>query len=919
MEKAVYLLLLMLLACNICWSVQLKCPEPCDCQHLHHILCSNKGLLAVPKLSPIASPSGTKTYSLGGNFISNISSLDFLNFPHLQRLDLQYNRIHFIHPKAFEKLGHLEELYLGNNLLPVVAPGALSPLKKLKVLNVNSNRLNNVSKASFSSLTSLIKLRLDNNEIQNLHGSPFSALSNLLYLHLENNKITNISKNAFAGLGKLRLLSLSGNPQRSLRHSTFLPLRSLSTLTMAGNHLQQLGPGMFHGLQRLSRLILSSNQLSLLHNKTFQGLGALQELHLNGNLLKQLPEGLLLPLHNLEVLNLSHNALSNLHPGAFHGVSRLRVLDLQHNMLSFLPDQMFSGNPALYRLQLDGNRWNCDCHLLGLKHWIQRILYPRSRMLTVFVQCWEPQEVAGKYLDYLEDSYLQGEGGCILNTTPAAQEQGAISTLRHKDLVIHHAAKDRKDEPSVKMIEQIMTRAPKKQELLLPLSTLSSQSSSDSGTFELRQQADTTKKTQSIIRETTNKHQRQGTVPREKGSDSADTLHRVQMLTQSVKPGETKSELAKPSQLNPESEKLHPKFSVPVTQTLRPLHSKHSGILPSTSKNLHPSVPETDTLHHPDPLEPPSGSAHAKFLGTVKPPHEIMYDDARKSEFTRLHQDDTAGKGDSPDIPEAGTLHHRHPDTMQPSPNSFQDQETELLDPVAETLHQIAPLPSLLSDPCEFNKMYLLNLSVESVGSSTARIRWQVLTSHTRGPVLFRVLYERFGQTGRYQRFVYPRGPAESLTLQELTGDTPYLVCVESIIGGRACPVAPRDHCVGLVTLPSKEDLPLLNYQFLALALLALNAVLLLFGLVIWGTKAARKKWGRRRTPVHVRQMYSTRRPYRSVGTGVSTDFSGFQSHRPRTAVCALGEADLIEFPGCDRFREGINIHREDLLQRFSD
>ncbi|KAM8967559.1 TLR4 interactor with leucine rich repeats isoform 2-T2 [Pelodytes ibericus] len=881
MEKAVIVKLLMLLACNLCWSVQHKCPEPCDCQHLHHILCSNRGLLAVPKFSHLPSPSGTKTYSLGGNFISNISALDFLHFPQLQRLDLQYNRIHFIHPKAFEKLNHLEELYLGNNLLPVIVPGALSHFRKLKVLNVNGNRLHNVSRASFSSLVALIKLRLDNNGIHNLQGSPFSALSNLLYLHLENNKITNISKNAFAGLEKLRLLSLSGNPQNSLRHSIFLPLRSLTTLTVAGNHLHQLGPGIFHGLQRLSRLILSANQLSLLHSKTFTGLEVLQELHLDGNMLKQLPEGLLIPLHKLEVLNLSRNALSSLHPGAFSGVSRLRVLDLQHNLLSFLSGETFSGNPVLYRLQLDGNRWKCDCRLLELKHWILGILHTRSRMLSVFVQCWEPQDVAGKYLDYLEDSYLQGVGTCMLNATPAGQEQGLISTLKQ-----HNSTQEGKNDPAVVPSRR---KALKNKDLPLPSSTLTTQSSSVSEGLTSRQQVPTTRRPLGTNKQSPRKHQGQEILPRRKGSnmqDAVEVLPQLHGLSESMHPEETKLNLIKPNG-------------------------------PASSyNNLHHSPPVSETLHHPDPLKSPSKTLLSELPDVLNHPSETPHNHER-SEFITIYQDHTSAKRNHHDIPLANTLHQGDPTTSQPSPISFMEEETDLSLSAAETLHQAAP--SLLSDPCEFNKLYLLNLTIESVGSSTARVRWQILNPHTQGPVFFRVLYERFGQTGRFQRFVYPRGPAESLTLQELTGDTPYLVCVESIIGGRACSVAPRDHCVGLVTLPPEYDRPLLNYQMLALALLALNALLLLLGLVAWGIRAARRKWCRRRAPVHVRQMYSTRRPYRSVGTGVSTDFSGFQSHRPRTAVCALGEADLIEFPGCDRFREGMNMHRDDLLQRFSD
>ncbi|XP_063306770.1 TLR4 interactor with leucine rich repeats [Pelobates fuscus] len=904
MEKSVILELLMLVACSLCCCLQHKCPEPCDCQHLHHILCSNRGLHAVPKFTPPFSPSGTKTYSLGGNFISDITGLDFQNFPQLQRLDLQYNKIQFIHPKAFEKLSQLEELYLGNNLLPTLAPGALVQLRKLKVLNVNGNRLNNVSRASFSNLVSLIKLRLDNNVIQNLQGSPFSALSNLMYLHLENNKITNISKNAFSGLGKLRLLSMSGNPQNSLRHSTFLPLRSLSTLIMAGNNLQQLGPGAFHGLQRLSKLILSLNQLSLLHNMTFMGLDALQELYLDGNLLKQLPEGLLVPLHNLEILNLSRNALSSLLPGTFGGVSRLRVLDLQHNMLSFLSGQSFTGNPVLYRLLLDGNRWNCDCHVLGLKHWILGILQTRSRMLTVFVQCWEPKEVAGKYLDYLEDSYLQGVGGCVVNATPAGQEQELISTLRHRDGVQHLSAKRGESEPL-----DITTRSPQKDVLRLPLSTLSSQSTSTLETVASRPQLKSTKRPLGRKKQSPAKHHGVEISLRRKGGnvqDAVGTLHQLPARIKTAHLTEPKMNLIRPSQLYLDSEKPHSTPPKPATQTLRPLHSKLQDGLVAASL-----APGHDTLHSSS-----SQYLHSELPGTLSPTSARPQTDGQKSEILTFHQDHTAVKTSPNNVPNDGTLHQSHPDTMEPLFNSFKD-ETDLSLPAAETLHQVAP--SFLSDPCEFNKLYLLNLSVESVGSNTARVRWQILIPHTHGPVFFRVLYERFGQSGRFQRFVYPRGPAETLTLQELTADTPYLVCVESIIGGRACSVAPRDHCVGLVTLPSDDGRPFLNYQMLALALLALNALLLLLGLVAWMARAARRKWCRRRAPVHVRQMYSTRRPYRSVGTGVSTDFSGFQSHRPRTTVCALGEADLIEFPGCDRFREGVNLHREDLLQRFTD
>ncbi|XP_010005939.1 PREDICTED: TLR4 interactor with leucine rich repeats [Chaetura pelagica] len=286
------------------------CPEPCDCQQHQHLLCTNRGLRSVPKA---AEPQDVLTYSLGGNFITNISAFDFHRLAGLQRLDLQYNRIRSLHPKAFERLGRLEELYLGNNLLPALAPGTLSGLAKLRILYVNANEIGRLSAASFSGLSSLVKLRLDGNELGSLGDSTFSGLPNLLYLHLESNRIRWLSRGAFTGLVKLRFLDLSGNQQGSLRHpDIFRPLHSLHTLLLASNSLQQLTGGLFQHLPGLAKLSLSGNRLAHLAPDAFTGLGSLKELRLEGNLLSHLPAALLEPLSSLEALDLSRNALTSL-------------------------------------------------------------------------------------------------------------------------------------------------------------------------------------------------------------------------------------------------------------------------------------------------------------------------------------------------------------------------------------------------------------------------------------------------------------------------------------------------------------------------------------------------------------------------------------------------------------------------------
>ncbi|XP_035412281.1 TLR4 interactor with leucine rich repeats [Cygnus atratus] len=730
------------------------CPEPCDCQQHQHLLCTNRGLRSVPKA---AEPQDILTYSLGGNFIANISAFDFHRLAGLQRLDLQYNRIRSLHPKAFERLSRLEELYLGNNLLPALAPGTLSALAKLRILYVNANEIGRLSAASFSGLGSLVKLRLDGNELGSLGDSTFSGLPNLLYLHLESNRIRWLSRGAFTGLAKLRFLDLSGNKQSSLRHADiFGPLRSLHTLLLASNSLQQLTGGLFQHLPSLAKLSLSGNRLSHLAPDAFTGLGSLKELRLEGNLLSHLPAALLEPLSSLEALDLSRNALTALHPATFGPLGHLRELSLRDNALATLPGDIFASSPALYRLELEGNAWSCDCRLHGLKHWLGA-WHSQGRLLTVFVQCSLPPTLAGKYLDYLQDAQLLPppdgspclDGASPSSTSPPAAAEGLGSNSSGGGMVLPHGPP--------------------------------------------------------------------GALP------SASTAHLLGA---------------------PEG-----KVAVPIGVT---------------------AVPS------PTPPLPARPAASRPALPSAAWPRR-------------------AGKPRS--APSAGG-------------------------------------PPLVSDPCDFNKLFLCNLSVEAVGSSSVTVRWAVRPHRSPrllGPARFRLLFDRFGAAVKFQRFVYlPERGEPAATLRELRPDTPYLVCVEGILGGRVCPVAPRDHCAGLVTLPEGSAAsggphgP--DQQLLTLVLLAVNALLLFAALVAWASRLLRKKvLGRRRrkaAPVHVRQLYSTRRPLRSMGTGVSADFSGFQSHRPpRGAACALSEADLIEFP-CERFMDssGGARHGDDhLLQRFAD
>ncbi|XP_017508020.3 TLR4 interactor with leucine rich repeats [Manis javanica] len=782
------------------------CPERCDCQHPQHLLCTNRGLRAVPKTSSLPSPQDVLTYSLGGNFITNITAFDFHRLGQLRRLDLQYNQIRSLHPKTFEKLSRLEELYLGNNLLQALAPGTLAPLSKLRILYANGNEIGRLSRGSFEGLESLVKLRLDGNALGALPDAVFAPLGNLLYLHLESNRIRFLGKNSFTQLGKLRFLNLSANElQPSLRHAaTFAPLRSLSTLILSANSLQQLGPRVFQHLPRLGLLSLRDNQLTHLAPEAFWGLEALRELRLEGNRLSQLPVALLEPLQSLEALDLSGNELSTLHPTIFGHLGRLRELSLRDNALSVLSGDIFAASPALYRLDLDGNGWTCDCRLRGLKRWMGD-WHSQGRLLTVFVQCRHPPALRGKYLDYLDDQQLQNG--------PCADSSSVSPTADGKGHSLPTATEEEMEPPAGSLMDELPPQPQLQQRFLSGVAW-------DAAAREL--------------------------------SDNRSALGLGRRGPGLQQPG------------------------------------------PSAAAAAGPEPTPMDLLEKPEwGLTTPAELAHAEPTPTAEPTSAPLpaSDPWQLAVRQRL---------------------------------AAQQQES-----AAQSDGGVGLLP-LVSDPCDFNKFILCNLTVEAVGADSASVRWAVREHRSPRPLggaRFRLLFDRFGQQPKFHRFVYLPERSDSATLRELRGDTPYLVCVEGVLGGRVCPVAPRDHCAGLVTLPEPGSRGSVDYQLLILALLAFNALLVLLALAAWASRWLRRKLRARRkggAPVHVRHMYSTRRPLRSMGTGVSADFSGFQPQRPRTAACALSEADLVEFP-CDRFMDSGggtagSLRREDhLLQRFAD
>uniref|UniRef100_A0A667WPH1 TLR4 interactor with leucine rich repeats n=1 Tax=Myripristis murdjan TaxID=586833 RepID=A0A667WPH1_9TELE len=718
------------------------CADHCDCQHPQHLLCTNRGLRTVPKAAPQV-PEEVLVFSLGGNFIVNISAFDFTRYSNLKRLNLQYNQIQTVHPKAFEKLSKLEELYLGHNQLSTIPAGTLQPLKKLTILYSNNNDIKKITPELLTNLDSLVKLRLDGNAIELLQESVFKSLTNLHYLHLESNQLQHIHRNTFSKLTKLRFLNLAHNKQSALRSVfTFSQLKALTTLLLSENEIQYIGNHVFQNLKKLSKLSLSNNRISRLDSGALKGLSSLRELLIDGNELEEIPAGLLNPLERLEELDFSRNRISNVDSAAFTQLKHLRVLKLKNNFLTSLSGDIFALNNVLYNLDLHGNNWTCDCRLEELKKWMTSA-HSQGKLLTVFVQCHHPVTLRGKYLDYVNSSQLQPLG----NWTHSCGNQARPEESRGGE----------QEEPGM-MREGEKRKREGQEEVGIQ---------GDQGGPEV--------------------------------VESSPSLERKTAKKESVS------------------------------------RSRRTTASPAQS--------------------------------------------GEKFDLLRAGQEDT--------------------------------------------------LP-VITDPCVFNRHFITNVSVDQITSSTVTVHWTTREHHryTPGPgpgldeVHYRVLFDRFGTPDRFPRYVYARGAARSVTLRELSSDVTYMVCVEGVVGGSVCHVAPRDHCAGLVTLlegHSKGGGLTSDLHLVTVATLAGNAVLLLVIGGAWLGRSLKRRLQKRKSAVHVRHMYSTRRPFRpSMATAaVSADFTSYQSSRP-PRLGPLEEGDLIEFP-CDRFLDNNTARRDSDMQRFSD
>ncbi|XP_071483466.1 uncharacterized protein [Diadema antillarum] len=211
-------------------------------------------------------------------------------------------------------------------------------------------------------------LSLSHNQIERVEPGTFEGFSDLQVLVLSNNRIRQVEANTFAGASKLRTINLQSN-NLELFHQLALngSNSDLREIYLGHNMIAKIETDTFQFVIKLEFIALNNNNLSSLGPGVFDNLRHLEVLDLAYNKLKILSSDIFAHLRRLQTIILSDNQLVS--AGRVLILPRITTLDLHNNNLSRLENVMEQTLGRLQVLFLEGNPWNCDCHLEALRLW----------------------------------------------------------------------------------------------------------------------------------------------------------------------------------------------------------------------------------------------------------------------------------------------------------------------------------------------------------------------------------------------------------------------------------------------------------------------------------------------------------------------------------------------------------------------
>ncbi|XP_044012967.1 amphoterin-induced protein 2-like [Aphidius gifuensis] len=193
--------------------------------------------------------------------------------------------------------------------------------------------------------------------------------SSVQVFDLADNQIKHLKEGAFyqVGLVNLHKLILRDCKIQDIDDNAFKELKIMIELDLSRNNIRELYPGTFNSTEKLRSLLLNNNYIKTLENNLFHNL-----------------------LH-LQTVDISNNNIDTIADKTFYNLPNFKAFKINSNNLTNLKISTFQHLENLYTLDLDGNPWNCNCHLKDFRDWaIARKLY------TAPTTCDEPSYLHGK-------------------------------------------------------------------------------------------------------------------------------------------------------------------------------------------------------------------------------------------------------------------------------------------------------------------------------------------------------------------------------------------------------------------------------------------------------------------------------------------------------------------------------------------
>ncbi|XP_011553857.3 uncharacterized protein LOC105385220 [Plutella xylostella] len=176
-----------------------------------------------------------------------------------------------------------------------------------------------------------------------------------------------------------QVLDFAGNDMQVLQKEIFqkLGLFDLQKIYLPKCRIHKVDNYAFKGLANLVELDLSNNYLTIVPSSNFVYFPSLMRLSLNNNPITTIKTHCFQHLTFLNTLELSECKIEQIEVDAFAGLHHLEWLRLNGNRLSNMEgDNIFPD--TLRGIDLENNRWNCDCQMKDLHNWLVKFNMPHA-------------------------------------------------------------------------------------------------------------------------------------------------------------------------------------------------------------------------------------------------------------------------------------------------------------------------------------------------------------------------------------------------------------------------------------------------------------------------------------------------------------------------------------------------------------